>query len=196
MQTTTETGSSVATDETDRLIASNKVEGTAVYNRQSERLGSVYNFMVDKRSGQVEYAVMSFGGFLGIGDSYHPLPWKSLTYDTSQGGYVVDLDKNPCKGHPATPAARRRTGATRAIAAGLMTITAPSRASSRSSTELSATVKRRQQLGLLDDARAKPCGSAVCPHSAGIGTASCVPAPLPTSARPTSAVRSSAVLLG
>ena len=94
MQTTTETGSSVATDETDRLIASNKVEGTAVYNRQGERLGSVYNFMVDKRSGQVEYAVMSFGGFLGIGDSYHPLPWKSLTYDTSQGGYVVDLDKD------------------------------------------------------------------------------------------------------
>ena len=101
MQTTTETGSSVATDETDRLIASNKVEGTAVYNRQNERLGSVYNFMVDKRSGQVEYAVMSFGGFLGIGDSYHPLPWKSLTYDTSQGGYVVDLDKNRLQGAPS-----------------------------------------------------------------------------------------------
>ena len=65
-------------DETGRLIASNKVEGTAVYNRQGERLGSVYNFMVDKISGQVAYAVMSFGGFLGIGDSYHPLPWKSL----------------------------------------------------------------------------------------------------------------------
>ena len=102
MQTTTETGSAtVATDETDRLIASNKVEGTAVYNRQGERLGSVYNFMVDKRSGQVEYAVMSFGGFLGIGDSYHPLPWKSLTYDTSQGGYVVDLDKNRLQGAPS-----------------------------------------------------------------------------------------------
>ena len=94
MQTTgTDTGSA-ATDETNRLIASDKVEGTAVYNTQGERLGSVYNFMVDKGSGQVEYAVMSFGGFLGIGDSYHPLPWKSLTYDTNLGGYVVDLDKN------------------------------------------------------------------------------------------------------
>ena len=101
MQASTETSSgTVVTDETDRLIASNKVEGTAVYNRQGERLGSVYNFMVDKRSGQVEYAVMSFGGFLGIGDSYHPLPWKSLTYDTSQGGYVVDLDKNRLQGAP------------------------------------------------------------------------------------------------
>lgn len=48
-------------DETDRLIASNKVEGTAVYNRQGDKLGSVDNFMVDKRSGQVAYAVMSFG---------------------------------------------------------------------------------------------------------------------------------------
>ena len=102
MQTTTETGSgTVATDETNRLIASNKVEGTAVNNRKGERLGSVYNFMVDKRSGQVEYAVMSFGGFLGIGDSYHPLPWKSLTYDTSQGGYVVDLDKTRLQGAPS-----------------------------------------------------------------------------------------------
>lgn len=89
------------TDETDRLIASNKVEGTAVYNRQGERLGSVHNFMVDKRSGKVEYAVMSFGGFLGMGESYHPLPWKVLTYDTDQGGYVVDLDKAMLEGGPS-----------------------------------------------------------------------------------------------
>ena len=84
----------VETDETQDLIASNKVEGTAVYNRQGERLGEVYNFMVGKRSGQVAYAVMSFGGFLGIGESYHPLPWNALTYDTDLGGYVVDLDKD------------------------------------------------------------------------------------------------------
>ena len=60
----------VETDETDRLIASNKVEGTAVYDREGNKLGSVYNFMVDKRSGKAEYAVMSFGGFLGMGDDY------------------------------------------------------------------------------------------------------------------------------
>ncbi len=91
----------VATDETDRLIASDKVEGTAVYNRQGEKLGSVYNFMVDKRSGQVAYAVMSFGGFLGVGGKHHPLPWKSLTYDTGKGGYVVDLDKDKLQGAPS-----------------------------------------------------------------------------------------------
>ena len=86
-------GPSVATDETEELIASNKVEGTPVYNRAGEKLGSGHNFMVGKRSGKVAYAVMSFGGFLGLGESYHPLPWGALVYDTAQGGYVVDLDK-------------------------------------------------------------------------------------------------------
>jgi len=83
----------VPTDETTRLIASNKVEGTAVYNRNGERLGSIYNFMVDKESGEVEYAVLTFGGLFGMGGDYYPLPWDVLTYDTQQGGYVVDLDK-------------------------------------------------------------------------------------------------------
>jgi hypothetical protein len=93
--------SGVATNETDELIASNKVEGTAAYNRQGESLGTVYNFMVGKRSGKVEYAVMSFGGFLGIGDHYHPLPWSALTYDTRMGGYVVDLDRARLQGAPS-----------------------------------------------------------------------------------------------
>lgn len=83
----------IATDETNRLIASNKVEGTSVYNREREKLGSIYNFMVDKRSGQVEYAVLQFGGLFGLGSDYYPLPWNVLTYDTDQGGYVVNLDK-------------------------------------------------------------------------------------------------------
>lgn len=83
----------VETNETCRLIASNKVEGTAVYNHEGEKLGAIYNFMVDKRSGQVEYAVLQFGGFLGIGSDYYPLPWQVLTYHESEGGYVINLDK-------------------------------------------------------------------------------------------------------
>ena len=58
-------GDGIAVDETRRLIASNKVEGTAVYNRTGEQLGTVFNFMVDKILGQVAYVVMSFGDFLG-----------------------------------------------------------------------------------------------------------------------------------
>jgi hypothetical protein len=93
-------GAGVAINETRRLIASSKVEGTPVFNRTGEQLGSVYNFMVDKISGQVAYVVMSFGGFLGIGESYHPLPWRALTYDTRLGGYVVDIDKDRLVGAP------------------------------------------------------------------------------------------------
>lgn len=92
---------SVATDETRDLIASDKVEGTAVYDRKGERLGSVYNFMVGKRSGQVAYAVMSFGGWLGMGESYHPVPWSTLTYDTDRGGYVVALTKESLRNAPS-----------------------------------------------------------------------------------------------
>ena len=76
------------------LIAASKVNGTTVYNTVGEKLGSVYDVMIDKRSGKAAYAIMSFGGFLGIGDSYHPLPWQSLTYDDRQGGYVVNIDRS------------------------------------------------------------------------------------------------------
>src|ERR671921_427456 len=91
----------VATNETDRLIASDKVEGTAVYNMKGERLGEVYNVMIDKYTGQVAYAVMSFGGFLGIGERYHPLPWKKLDYDPRLGGYVTEVTREQLERAPS-----------------------------------------------------------------------------------------------
>jgi len=75
------------------MIASDRVEGTTVYNRQGDKLGHISNFMVDKVSGHVRYAVLSFGGFLGIGNDHYPLPWSMLAYDTHKGGYVVELAK-------------------------------------------------------------------------------------------------------
>lgn len=84
-----------------RLIASNRVEGTAVYNRAGEKLGRIEYFMVDKIAGQAEYAVMSFGGLFGFGDNHHPLPWDMLTYDPDKGGYVVDLDPETLKSGPS-----------------------------------------------------------------------------------------------
>ncbi len=83
----------VEASETNRLISSEKVDGTAVYNSAGDHLGAVHHLMIDKFTGHVEYAVMSFGGFLGMGESYHPLPWRALTYNTSLGGYCVDLDR-------------------------------------------------------------------------------------------------------
>ena len=80
-------------DETSDLISSEKVDGTAVYNREGEKLGSIHHFMVGKRDGRVRYAVMSYGGLFGMGSNYYPLPWDALTYDTDKGGYVVDIAK-------------------------------------------------------------------------------------------------------
>ncbi len=103
MNSPTSLGSSqtVATSETGDLIAASKVEGTNIYDRRGERIGSVYDVMIEKRSGQVSYAILSFGGFLGLGENYYPLPWNQLTYDTSVGGYVTNLDEARLKGAPS-----------------------------------------------------------------------------------------------
>lgn len=87
-------------DETGQLISADKVDGTAVYNATGDKLGSVDHVMIDKFNGRVAYAVMSFGGFLGMGNKYHPLPWSVLKYDTQQDGYVVNLDKKVLEGAP------------------------------------------------------------------------------------------------
>ena len=79
------------TDESIRLISSKKVEGTAVFSREGERLGKIDSFMVDKYSGRVAYAVLSFGGTMGFGESLFPLPWSSLTYDESKDGYALNI---------------------------------------------------------------------------------------------------------
>jgi hypothetical protein len=88
-------------DETAALISAGKVQGTNVYNTQGDPLGEVHDVMIDKRSGKIAYAVMSFGGFLGMGNQYHPLPWNTLKYDTRQGGYIVGLTKQQLEGAPA-----------------------------------------------------------------------------------------------
>lgn len=81
------------TDESVRLISSAKVEGTPVVGRSGEQLGKIESFMVDKYSGRVAYAVMSFGGTLGFGDSLFPLPWSYLEYDVAKDGYVLNITK-------------------------------------------------------------------------------------------------------
>jgi len=91
----------VATEETVDLIAADKVEGTAVYDPQGKKIGSIYGLMIDKYSGRVIYALLSFGGFLGLGERYHPLPWQVLRYDPGQGGYVVDLERDLLEAAPS-----------------------------------------------------------------------------------------------
>ena len=82
------------------VISSDRVNGTNVYNPAGEMLGSIDSLMIDKLSGRVRYAVMEFGGFLGIGTDRYPLPWDTLKYEPSQGGYVVSLAKEQLENAP------------------------------------------------------------------------------------------------
>jgi hypothetical protein len=86
--------------ETGTLIGSDKVEGTAVFGADGQKIGSIERVMIDKFSGKVSYAVLSFGGFLGIGDDHYPLPWQSLKYDTRLGGYVTGITEAQLEGAP------------------------------------------------------------------------------------------------
>jgi PRC-barrel domain len=83
------------------LIESDRVEGTTVYDPQGKNIGSIKRLMIEKISGRVAYAVMSFGGFLGMGEEEHSIPWSKLTYDTGLGGYRTDITEDQLRGAPA-----------------------------------------------------------------------------------------------
>ena len=87
-------------EETASLISADNVTGTDVYNTAGDSLGEIYDVMIDKQSGRIAYAVLSFGGFLGMGERFHPIPWSNLKYDTRQGGYVVGLTKEQLEKAP------------------------------------------------------------------------------------------------
>lgn len=82
------------------VVSSDRVLGTNVYNPNGDKLGSVEGLQIDKQSGKVHYAVMEFGGFLGVGKDVYPLPWDSLKYDTNLGGYVMSLTKEQLEAAP------------------------------------------------------------------------------------------------
>jgi sporulation protein YlmC with PRC-barrel domain len=83
------------------LIESDRVEGTTVYDPRGNNIGSIKRLMIEKLSGKVAYAVLSFGGFLGIGEEEHTIPWSKLNYDTSLGGYRTDITEEQLRGAPS-----------------------------------------------------------------------------------------------
>jgi len=99
----------MTTDEREfgNLIGSDKVEGTAVFGAGDRKIGSIERVMIDKISGRVSYAVLGFGGFLGLGNEHYPLPWQSLKYDTDLGGYRTGVTEDQLRG---APMARRQIG--------------------------------------------------------------------------------------
>ena len=84
------------------LIESDRVEGTTVYDTAGNALGAIKRLMIDKLSGRVSYAVMSFDTFLGMGGKEHAIPWAKLHYDTELGGYRTDITEQQLKGAPET----------------------------------------------------------------------------------------------
>lgn len=91
---TTQTGHTQA-------IAASRVIGTAVFNTDGEDIGSIEDVMLDKTSNGIMFAVIGFGGFLGMGEKYHAVPWSALDYVPEQGGYVVPFSKDQLKAAPA-----------------------------------------------------------------------------------------------
>jgi sporulation protein YlmC with PRC-barrel domain len=85
---------------TSTMVSSSDVNGTEVYSPTGDHLGEIDHLMIDKHSGQIAYAVMSFGGFLGIGADHHPVPWKKLSYDVNLGGFVTDITQQQLTGAP------------------------------------------------------------------------------------------------
>jgi len=83
-----------------QLISSEDVEGTNVYGAGDQKVGEIDHLMIDKVSGRVTYAVMSFGGFLGMGQDHHPIPWAALKYDIALGGYRTGITEAQLRDAP------------------------------------------------------------------------------------------------
>jgi hypothetical protein len=75
------------------LIAADRVKGTTVFNTAGDKIGHVEDIVLHKVSGRIAFAIMAFGGFLGIGERFHPIPWTMLDYSPKLGGYVVPMDR-------------------------------------------------------------------------------------------------------
>lgn len=83
-----------------RLISSEDVQGTDVIGAEDEVIGEIDHLLIEKLSGRVAYAVMSFGGILGLAHSHYPIPWTALTYDLKQGGYRTGITEEQLRNAP------------------------------------------------------------------------------------------------
>ena len=90
------------------LILSSRVVGTPVYDQSGTRIGHIDDLSIEKTSGKVVYAIMSFGGFLGIGEKFHPVPWSLLDYEIDRGGFTVPLAAGTLEHAPNYDAAEIR----------------------------------------------------------------------------------------
>ena len=82
-------------------IRATRAVGTDIYNLDGKKIGKIEDLVLDKTDNAIMFAVAGFGGFLGIGEKYHALPWASLDYSADTGGYVVPYSKEELEAAPA-----------------------------------------------------------------------------------------------
>ena len=82
-------------------IRAKKVIGTAVKDKSAKKIGVVEDIVLDKQTNNVMFAVISFGGFLGMGEKYHPVPWSSLDYNEGESAYSVDFTEEQLRNAPS-----------------------------------------------------------------------------------------------
>ncbi|MEX2520378.1 MAG: PRC-barrel domain-containing protein [Paracoccaceae bacterium] len=82
------------------MISTTDVNGADVYDYDGAHIGDIDHLMIDKKTGRIAYAVIGFGGFLGLGEEHYPVPWQSLQYDPSKGGYLVNVTKEQLESAP------------------------------------------------------------------------------------------------
>ena len=101
MLETTPNNAAAPRADANKLITASRIKDTAVFNSFGDKIGTVADMSIERTTGQVTYALMSFGGFLGIGEKFHPLPWDVLKYSTERNGYVIPLTKEELQDAPS-----------------------------------------------------------------------------------------------
>lgn len=88
-------------DQTNHMIAARQVQGAKVFCTDLNEVGSIEDMMIDKASGRIAYAIVTTGGFLGMGETHYPLPWEKLRYDAEMGGYIIDVSQKMLEAGPS-----------------------------------------------------------------------------------------------
>jgi len=82
------------------VVSASKIIGEAVVNRQNENLGKIHELVIDAKEGRLAYAVLSFGGFMGMGNKLFALPWKAFEFASTENKLILNVDKEKLKAAP------------------------------------------------------------------------------------------------
>lgn len=82
------------------VVSASKIIGEAVVNRENENLGKIHELVIDAHDGRLAYAVLSFGGFMGMGNKLFAMPWKAFEFSATENKLILNVDKEKLKAAP------------------------------------------------------------------------------------------------